>query len=156
MATQSPYFIWEVVTIAEIFFTDLERKTIHQLPILPPVMPQLNESAENEEFRTFNDGTYNLLGNVGLTEFSISSFLPEFAGKYNFAKSKIDPYLLINMWRSAMKYKTPLRCIMQRSKTSSRPEILNWTVTVESLTWGENKVHDIEYRVSFKKYKVIE
>ncbi|MGK0467154.1 MAG: hypothetical protein ACJAX4_002445 [Clostridium sp.] len=145
-----------VATIADIFFTDLERKAIHQLPILPAVMPQLNESAENEEFRSFNNGTYNLLGNVGLTTFNISSFLPEYAGKYSFAKSKMDPYLLINMWRSAMKYKTPLRCIMQRSKTSSSPEILNWTVTVENLTWNENKTHDVEYQVSFKKYKVIE
>ena len=141
--------------MADIFFTDLDRKAIHQLPILPEVMPQLSESSENEEFRSYDNGTYNLLGNVGLTTFSISSFLPQYAGKYNFAKSKIDPYLLINMWRSAMKYKIPLRCIMQRDKKSSNPEILNWTVTVESLTWGENKVYDIEYQVSFKFYKVI-
>ena len=142
--------------MADIFFSDLERKAIYQLPILPEIMPQLSETAENEEFKSFNDGVYNLMGNVGLTEFSINSFLPEHGGKYSFAKCDINPYLLINMWRSAMKYKNPLRCIMQRDKKSSKPEILNWIVTVEGLTWGENRIHDVEYQINFKQYKVIE
>jgi len=141
--------------MVDIYFSDLKRIKVYQLPILPEVMPELSKSAKNEEFETFNNGVYNLIGSMGLVTFSIDSFLPEFGDKYEFAKSKIDPYLLINMWSGAMRDKIPIRCIMQRGEKSNNTEIINWMVTVESMVWFENRVGDIKYTVDFKEYRAI-
>ena len=144
-----------MVIIASIYFSDLERKKVIELPFLPETMPELSKSAKNEEFETFNNGMFNLLGTVGLVTFSIDSLLPEYAGKYKHAKSQIDPYTLINLWSLAMANKTAIRCIMQRNNNNKNPEILNWMVSVEAMTWFESRNGDIKYNVSFKEYRVI-
>lgn len=144
-----------MVIIASIYFSDLARKKVIELPILPETMPELSKSSKNEEFETFNNGMFNLLGTVGLVTFSIESFLPEYADKYKWAKSQIDPYTLINLWSLAETNKTPIRCVMQRNSNNKNPEILNWMVSVESMTWFERGNSDIKYTVSFKEYRVI-
>ncbi len=103
-------------------------------------------------FETFNNGSFNSIGNTGLVTFSIDCWLPEFADKYYFAKSQMDPYLLINLWRNAMNSQIAIRCIMQRGTSD---EILNWMVTVEDLKWHEDKVKDVKYVISLKEYRVV-
>ena len=143
--------------MADIYFSDINRKKVYRLPILPEDMPELSISANNEEFETFNDGVYNFLNKSGLTTFSVESWLPACAGKYSFAKSKVDPYTLINFWRLAMTNKTPIRCVMDRSKNKniSNPEIVNLMVTVEQLTWHEDTVGDVYYNLDVKEYRSV-
>ena len=138
--------------MADIYFSDLNRTQVYRLPIIPEEMPDLSKSAKNEEFETFDNGTYNFLNTVGLVTFSIDCWLPQHANKYSFAKSQIDPYLLINLWSGAMVNKTPLRCIMERGQNN---EILNWMVTVENMNWHENKVGDIKYKIDLKEYRSV-
>lgn len=144
-----------MIIIADIFFSDLARKTILQIPVLPEEMPELSKAAKNEEFETFNNGMFNLLGTIGLTTFTLTRFLPQFAGKYSWAKSKINPYDLINLWSKSMLNKVPLRCVMMRDSKNGKPEILNWMVSVEAMTWHEDRLHDVQYSVDFKEYGVI-
>lgn len=145
-----------MVTIANIYFSDLERTTIIELPILPTEMPDLSRSARNEEFETFGDGTFNLLGSMGLFTFTLDSFLPAFAGKYRWAKSQINPYVLINLWHSNMSNKTPIRVIMDRGERKDLPsELLNLAVSVESMNWHEDRTGDVKYTVNFKEYRSI-
>lgn len=138
--------------MADIYFSDLSRTTVYQVPILPEEMPELSKNGKNEEFETFDDGTYNFLEKPGLVTFSIESFLPEYANKYSFAKSQMDPYLLINLWNNAMENQTPLRCIMERGDSS---QILNWMVTVENMTWHEDTVGDVQYKIDLKQYRSV-
>ncbi|WP_253200822.1 hypothetical protein [Clostridium sp. CF012] len=126
-----------------------------QVPVLPEEMPELNKTSKNEEFETFNNGIFNLLGSVGLVTFNLTRFLPQFGGKYSWARSKDDPYLLINLWIKAMHNKVPLRCVMMRGNKHGKPEILNWLVSVEAMTWHEDRLHDVQYSVDFKEYRVI-
>ncbi|GAA0735863.1 hypothetical protein [Clostridium oceanicum] len=143
--------------MADIFFSTLDRKQIYKLPVLPEEMPELSQSSSNEEFETFNNGVYNFMGNVGLVSFSIDSWLPAYPNKYKWVKSQIDPYLLINMWRKANLKKEPLRVIINRNKNDFLPtELLNWIVTIESISWHEKNNNDIAYNVSLKQYRVIE
>ncbi len=143
--------------MADIYFSSLDRKEVYRLPALPQDMPELTRTAKNEEFESYDNGTYNLLGNVGLATFSLDSWLPEFPGKYKWAKSQINPYLLINLWHGAMVNKKPIRCIMERGKNPNNisEEILNWLVTVESMSWNENTLRDVKYKVDFKEYRDI-
>lgn len=136
-----------------IYFSDKNRTEVYQVPILPEDMPELNKTAKNEEFDTFDDGVYNFLGNVGLVTFSIDSFLPEYAGKYSWAQSQIDPYKLVNLWSYAMEKQQPLRCVMERTRQGQNSEILNWLVSVENMSWYTKRNGDIKYKADFKEYR---
>lgn len=144
-----------MVKIADIYFSDLKRTTVYRLPIIPETMPELSVAAKNEEFETFDNNTFNFIGNTGLVSFSIDSFLPEKADKYKWAKSQMAPYLLINLWRGAMATKVPLRCIMERGDASNPFVILNWMVTIESMSWYEDKVGDVKYKIDCKEYREV-
>lgn len=142
--------------MADIYFSDLNRKTVYQLPILPEEMPELSVSANNEEFETFSDGVYNFLNTSGLTTFSVESWLPSYPGKYYFAKSKINPYTLINFWKSAMSNKSAIRCVIDKnSSNNTNLQIVNMMVSVEALTWHEDAVGDVQYKVDLKEYRSV-
>lgn len=139
----------------DIFFSTLDRNEVYRLPMVPENSPELSKSAKNEEFESFNKGTFNLLGNAGLKTFSIDSFLPEFAGKYNWAKSQVNPDLIINLWEKAMDNSMPIRCVITRKKrkNTTSQEFLNSAVTVENLSYYIEKNNDIKYKVDCKEYK---
>ncbi|WP_243124528.1 hypothetical protein [Clostridium sp. AWRP] len=139
----------------EIYFSTLDRSEVYKLPVLPENMPELAKTAKNEEFESYDNGFYNILGNVSLITFPLEGFLPEYPGKYPWAQSQINPYLLINLWSQAMISKKPIRCIMNRgiNKNNISPEILNWMVSVESLSQHPRRNKDILYKVEFKEYR---
>lgn len=139
--------------MADIYFSDINRTQIYRLPILPQEMPELETEANNEGFETFDNGIYNILGNKGLVQFTIESFIPGKGHDYPFAKAKYDnPYDLINLWHGSMIRKTPVRCIMYRD---NKTEILNWLVSIESLKWHEDEVGDIKYSLTCKEYRQV-
>jgi len=139
----------------EIYFSDLARDEVYQLPCLPPKMPELNKSAKNEEFETYSDGVYNIIGNKGLTTFSIDCWLPEYPHKYKWVKSQINPYSLINLWENAMSKKLPLRCVIVRgnNKNNISPIVLDWMVTVENYSQEIDEFKDIHYKIDLKEYR---
>lgn len=135
----------------DIYFSSLDRSEVYQLPIISEDMPEFSKSAKNEEFESFDDGIYNILGNVGLISFPIESFLPGKGKNYSFAKCILDnPYALINLWSNAMNTKTPIRVVMYRNDKS---EIINLMVSVENMAWHEDKTGDIKYKVDLKEYR---
>lgn len=142
--------------MADIFFSTMDRSEVYQLPVLPPTLPELNRASKNEEFETFNDGTYNIPGNVGLFNFEIERFLPALNKDYPFAKCKINPYLLINLWSGAMDKRTPIRIIINRNKGLGLPEeAVNMLVTVENMSYYEDNTGDVVYKLSLKEYREI-
>lgn len=142
--------------MANIYFSTLDRKKTLELPILPEDMPELSKTAQNEEFTTFNNGTFNFLGDASLITFTIECWLPSYPNKYRWAKSRINPYELINMWSLAMNRKEKLRIVINRNKNSFLPqELLNYIVTVESLSWHELNNGDVAYKVDLKEYREV-
>ena len=145
----------KVVIIANIYFSTSDRKTVIELPILPEEMPDLSRTADNEEFKTFNNGNFNLPGTMGLISFSLDNFLPAYADKYSWAKSQINPYTLINFWASNMSKKTPIRIITNRGDIKGLPsESLNLLILVESMNWHDKRNGDVKYTINFKEYRV--
>ena len=134
----------------DIYFSDMEENQIIQVPFPPANMPELAKTFDNQEFKVWGDGlNVNVLGNPSLVTFSLSGILPEYAGKYNYARSQINPYTLINLWSAEATSHKPLRCVMSRP---DRSNILSWLVTVEGMNWYEEKNKDINYKVDFKQY----
>ncbi|WP_333860804.1 hypothetical protein [Clostridium sp.] len=140
----------------DIYFSDLAREEIYQLSCLPSTMPELSKSAKNEEFETYSDGIYNIIGNKGLTTFSIDCWLPEYPKKYNWAKSQLNPYKIINLWENAMTKKVPLRCVLIRGDNGNNisPIILDWAVSVENYSQIPNdEFGDLKYKIELKEYR---
>ncbi|MDU1420571.1 MAG: hypothetical protein E6917_06570 [Clostridium botulinum] len=142
--------------MANIYFSTLDRKQLYELPILPEEMPELSKSAKNEVFETFNNSEYNFLGEVSLISFSLESWLPAYPNKYRWAKSQINPYLLIGLWSNAMTLKQPIRIVINRNKNDFLPqELLNWMVSVENMSWHELINGDVAYKLDLKQYREI-
>ncbi|MBV4417082.1 hypothetical protein [Clostridium tyrobutyricum] len=142
----------------DIFFRPYDKRVFYQLPIVPESVPEISMSAKNEEFEGVN-GNYNMLGNAGLQTFGIDCWLPEYPNKYTqpWCKVQINPYLIINLWAQAMSTKKPLKCIIVRgaNKNNISPILLDWWISVESLTHSVMQNLDISYKVSFKRYELI-
>lgn len=135
----------------DIYLSDLNRKNVLQLPILPEEMPSLSKSAKNEEFETFSNGTYNLLGDAGLIEFSLECWLPGKGKSYSFQRVKnINPDDYINLINTVMDNKKPLRIVIIRGDGTF---ITNTTFSVESFEWHEDRVGDYKYSISFKQWR---
>lgn len=119
-------------------------------------MPELSKSAKNEEFETYNDGVYNIIGNKGLTTFSIDCWFPEYANKYSWAKSQINPYSVINLWENAMSKEIPLRCVLLRGENQNNisPIILDWMVSIENYSQiPGDEFGDLKYKIDLKEYR---
>lgn len=135
----------------DIYISDIDRKTVLQLPIIPEEMPSFAKASFNEEFETSLDGTYNIIGSVGLQEFTLASFLPAKGRNYSFQRVKnINPDLYIDLINRAMLNKKPLRILIVRQGGSYN---INNTFSVESFEWHEDKVGDYQYSISFKQWR---
>lgn len=135
----------------DIYISDINRKTVLQLPILPEEMPSLSRSSNNEEFETFANGKYNIIGDAGLIEFSLDSWLPAKGKNYSFQRVKnINPDTYINLINAAMDTKKPLRVVIVRSDGTF---VTNNTYAIESFEWHEDKIGNYKYSISFKQWR---
>ncbi len=135
----------------DIYLSDLTRKTVLRLPILPPEMPTITKASKNEEFETFNNGTFNIIGDTGLMTFTLESWLPALRNKYPFAKVKnINPYKYIDLVNVAMRDKKPLRVIILRGDGTY---VINNTFSVESFEYHENRIGNFQFTISFKQWR---
>ena len=131
--------------MADIYLSSSDRGRVYQLPFLPESFPDLSRAAGNEEFETFNNGTYNILGAPGLYEFTLEGVLP--TKSYSFAKSSVKAGAIISLLENAMERKKPVRIVLAGKLRRSMQ------VSVESLSYHENKAGNVAYSVSFKEYR---
>lgn len=135
----------------DIYLSDLERKTVLQLPIIPEEMPSLSRSSNNEEFETFSSGTYNIIGDAGLSTFPLECYLPGKCKNYPFQRVKnIDPEKYIKFVDDAMTSKKPLRVIIVRGDGTFA---INDTFSVETFEYHEDRVGDFQYTITFKQWR---
>ena len=134
-----------------IYISDIDKKKVLQLPVNPETLPSFSYSSKNEEFETFNNGTYNIIGDVGLMSFSLESFFPSQDKEYPFQKvfgKAASEY--VNLIKTAQLNKKPIRVVIQRNTGSY---ILNGTFSVESFEYHTNKRNDIEYSLELKEWR---
>lgn len=144
--------------MADIFFSTLDRSQVLQMPWIPKDFPEMQKTAKNEEFETFNNGVFNFMGNASLTTFTLAGKMPGNYGKYSFQKGNNHAVELYNLWRGAMFYKIPLRVLMLRGETGNVDvdEYYNGIITIESINWKLDKQLDYDYSINCKEYKEID
>lgn len=135
----------------DIYLSDYERKTVLQLPIVPSELPSLLRNNNNEQFETFSNGTYNIIGDIGLLEFSLESWLPGKGKNYSFQRVKnINPDDYINLFNTAMLYKKPIRVIIVRSDGTF---LINHIFSIDSFEFKEDKNSDYVYSTSLREWR---
>lgn len=156
--------------MADISISSLENNEyVYYFPFLPENFPSFQRSGKNEEFQTFNNGCYELLGDVTQISFTLEGIFPGSGKKYSFKKSNSNSYDILNFISWSMHEKKPFRIIIYRdeiatdeeslkkdlSKKKSYDELLNLIVVCESLTNQELRNGDIHYSMSLKEYRLI-
>lgn len=135
----------------DIYLADINKKNLLHLPIIPEEMPTISKSSKNEEFETFNNGTFNIIGDVGLTSFTLESWLPAKGRNYPFQRIKnVNPYTVIDFININAKNKKPILVVIVRNNGTY---VVNNKFTIESFEYHENKIGNFEYSISFKQWR---
>lgn len=133
----------------DIYINDYKKTKVIKLPIIPPELPSLSKPIQNEEFETYWSGVYNFIEKPGLLAFTLDSWLPEKPGKYNFAKSKIDPMDCIKLLENARDNSEPIRVIISIPNGS----YVNDTYSIESFSYNINKRRDYKFSLGVKQWR---
>lgn len=126
-------------------------KDMYVIPVVPNGI-EINSPQKNETFEGLN-GDLVLIGNPGLREFSISSFLPV-NKNYNFVHQGAEQ----NGWKyvefidNLKKSKTPVRVVMTNKQKYT---IFNGLCSIENFKYQADKVGDIQYELNFKEFPVL-
>jgi len=135
----------------DIIFSANNNEEIKVLPVVPNNI-EIAQAQNNEEFETLNNGTLNLIGDMGLQSLSISSiFLNK---EYSFAKknSSSDGWSYVEFFKKWRNKRVPIRVVMT---TSEGKEILNIPCTIDNFTYSEARNGDIKYSLEIKEYKFV-
>lgn len=135
----------------EIIFSVNNGQVVKQIPV-PPLDLDINSPQKNEEFQTVNNGTLNLIGNMGLKSFPIESFFPSQRYPWLPSNADIDSWGFVEFFEKYRREKIPFRCFV----SDGDREILNIACTVEDFTWKLKRNKDIGYVLKIKEYPFVQ
>lgn len=120
-------------------------------PAIPKTIP-INFPSSNEEFKTIDNGTLNLLGDPGLKVVQIDSVWPELFASW--AKpGSVPGKLAIEFFNRYKKNKKPIRLIITKLRGL---QWINMLVSIEDFTYVLDKnASIIRYSLTFKEYKKV-
>lgn len=119
-------------------------------PIVPDGM-ELDCPAGNEEFKTANAGTLNLIGDLGLRTLNISSVFLKEQRKWQAAGSTVASDY-VKFFDKYMKKKVPVRLIATFKDGS---EWFNILCTVEDFKYHYDRGENVWYSLDFKEYTAV-
>lgn len=133
---------------SNIIFSANNNEEVVILPVVPPI--KLDRPQSNQKFETINNGTLNLIGEVGLYEFPISSIFP--AQQYPWLKpgSVAKPMMYVVFFNKYRRKQVPFRCI------ASRPDGVEWfnmPVLVDDFQYYPRANGDIVYDLELSEYR---
>lgn len=135
----------------DIVFSANNNEEIKVLPIVPDDIG-ISQGQNNEEFETINNGTLNLIGDLGLRSLSIQSFFP--CNDYRWIKkgATSDGWSYVDFFKKWRNKKVPVRIVMTNTEGK---EILNIACTIDNFTYAERRNKDIAYTLEIKEYKFV-
>jgi hypothetical protein len=135
----------------DIVFSANNNEEIMILPVVPNDIP-IQQGQENEQFQTMNNGTLNLIGELGLRSLSIQSFFPVHAYRWIKKGASSDGWSYIEFFKKWRKKRVPMRIIIT---SSTGKEILNMACTIDDFEYGEKRNGDIAYSLSIREYRFV-
>jgi hypothetical protein len=135
--------------MADIWISTLDRKEVYKFPWIPEELPPYEQIGNDEEFETFNNGTYLLQGSINNFGFELSGKLPK--RDYAFNKSSFkNTDKIIALLTRARRNNFAIRFI----SSVSNKEVMNLVMAVEGFTYSYDKVGNVNYSANFKEFKV--
>lgn len=132
--------------MADIYIASLDNKTVLKFPFIPQELPEISKTASNETFETFDNGTFSNLSKPDLIVLPLDGKLP--LKNYNFAKSNVNPYSIIDLLKNAQSKCEPVRVIVYRNNNSV---YVNMLASVEKLAYSEGVF--LNYSIELKEYR---
>ncbi|NRT32443.1 glucan-binding YG repeat protein [Clostridium beijerinckii] len=133
----------------EIYIGDYNNTNVLKLPILPKELPSLSAGIQNEEFSTYWDGNYNFIEKTGLLSFTLESWIPLKASKYNFCKSNVNAQQVIDLVNNSLKNTEPIRILIN----TPNGYYVNDTFSIEKWEYKANRRGDFDYSLDVKEWR---
>ena len=130
-----------------IYISDKNKRQVFKMPIVPTEFPVLNKVIENEEFKTYSNGTYNNIKAAGLDNFTLESWLP--TKKYSFAKSDV----LANEFIDFINYVINNKQYVYVAIIANGKSYINDKFSIENWNYGVKRNGDYSYSLGFKQYR---
>lgn len=132
----------------DIVFSANNREQVMVLPVVPPDI-SIEVPQDNEDFDSIK-GAIKLIGNMGLTKLSISSFFPVHNYKWLATGSTSDGWAYVKFFEKYRKEKLPFRCVITTKDGATR---LNIACVVNSFSYSVDSVGDINYSLDIEEYR---
>jgi hypothetical protein len=133
----------------DIYISDYKKTKVLQFPIIPNNLPSISSDPQNEEFETYNNGTFNFIEKEGLLNLTLDSWLPTDSSKYNFVKSKVNAMEIISLIQNAKKNSEPIFIVI----TSKNGFYVNDSFSVEKFPYSIIKRGDYKYTLEVKQWR---
>lgn len=133
----------------KMYVADKDRKQVLELPVIPSEFSDKTAAIQNEEFKTFDNGTFNFIKEPGLYTFSINSWLPAKNSNYKFLRSNVKDAEIIALIDNAVNKKEPIQFVIINGEDT----FINDIFSVEGWSHGKNRRGDTTYKLDLKKYR---
>lgn len=130
-----------------IYISNKDKSKVLKLPIVPQEFPTLSKTIENEEFKTYSNGSYNNIKHIGLDTLSLECWLP--IKKYIFAKSDVLADDVITLINNALNNKE----YIQVTIIANGKSYINDKFSIESWSYGVKKNGGYSYSLGLKQYR---
>lgn len=131
-----------------IYLADYKKTKVLKLPIIPSELPSISRSIKNEEFETYDNGTFNFIEKAGLSTLSLESWLP--TKNYNFTKSSYKANDIISLLNNAIDNTEAIQLVILKANGST---YINDKFSIESFQYHVNKRGDYNYSLGLKQYR---
>lgn len=131
----------------DIIFSANNNEEIIILPVVPEI--EIDTPQNNEEFETINNGTLNLIGEMGLRSFSIASIFPSRAYGWLRPGSVAEPFAYVDFFDKWREKKVPMRIVTSKFDGS---EWFNFPCLIDSFSHKARKNGDVGYTLEVSEY----
>lgn len=132
----------------DIYIADKNKKKVLQLPIIPTELPEKSVNISNEEFKTYDNGTFNFIKYKGLDTLNLTSWLP--VKNYYFAKSNTKANEVISLIEYAVEHKEYIQVVIIKSDGTT---YVNDKFSVEGFKYNVRKNENYNYTLDLKQYR---
>lgn len=135
---------------SNIVFSANNNEEIMILPVVPEL--EVNKAQNNEAFETINNGTLNLIGDIGLRTFSITSIFPSQNYSWLKAGSVAEPFKYVDFFNKWRDKKVPIRVVTSRTDGTAW---FNMACTIDNFTYKQRKNGQIDYTLDITEYPFV-
>lgn len=132
----------------DIYLANKDKTKVLQLPIIPAELPDKTKSISNEEFATYDNGTFNFIKKAGLDTLTLDSWLP--VKDYSFQKSSVKAKDVISLIDDAIDNKEYIQAVFINPDGST---YINDKFSIEAWNYKVQRNGTYLYSLGLKQFR---